>query len=114
MASPGRVSLVQFVLIWDQVNGQLGFADADPQLCNEIIQEQSGVPSVAPMQSTDAAQPAYAPQEAVAPGYGIAAEPVTAFAPLTVRLHPVPRTRDLMICSARFAFPARPGAGVNV
>ena len=51
----------QFVLIFDQVNNQLGFADADSSLCP----------------ATNAVDGAQGPSEAFAP--------VTALAPITVR-----------------------------
>jgi len=77
----------QFVLIFDQVNNQLGFADADSSLCP----------------ATNAVDGAQGPSEAFAP--------TTALAPLTVRnqllpeCHPSRRNHRCMCQAPRLLTP---------
>jgi hypothetical protein len=71
-------AVAEFIVIWDQVNGQLGFADADTTLCNPASRGPASGPTsgLAPSQ-------AYVPEGAVAPQYAFG--PDIAFTPLGVR-----------------------------
>ena len=74
-------ALAEFIVIWDQVNGQLGFADADTALCNPASRGPASGPTsgLAPSQ-------AYVPEGALAPQFAFG--PDVGFTPLGVRTTP--------------------------